>query len=329
MCLYPKLILNKKYQPNKKNKYKPPICEDERLRYVTAACGKCMECRKQKARAWQVRLYEEQKEKKNGIFVTLTFNEESHTKLKNETNNEENELATRAVRLFLERVRKETKKSIRHWLTTEKGHTGTKRIHLHGIIWDDNATELVKKYWKYGFIYIGEYVNEKTINYVVKYITKTDFDNKGFESKVLCSAGIGKNYINGENAKNNKYKGKETKAIYRTQNGTILNLPIYYKNKLYTEEEKEQMWKDRLDEGKVWICGEETDINDYETYNNLLQFYQRREKELNGENEKKWEREKYIRQLKRQQKYKKKYGLQGRQHEETKDQQRSTANRCR
>ena len=47
MCLYPKLILNRKYLPNKKNGGIPPKCPDERLRYVTAACGKCYECRKQ------------------------------------------------------------------------------------------------------------------------------------------------------------------------------------------------------------------------------------------------------------------------------------------
>ena len=48
MCLYPKLIKNKKYLPNKKNNWNPPKCEDYRLLYVTAACGKCLECRKQK-----------------------------------------------------------------------------------------------------------------------------------------------------------------------------------------------------------------------------------------------------------------------------------------
>ena len=50
MCLYPKLIKNRRYVPNKKNGGIPPQCPDERLRYITAACGKCMECRQQKQR---------------------------------------------------------------------------------------------------------------------------------------------------------------------------------------------------------------------------------------------------------------------------------------
>ena len=63
MCLYPKLILNKRYTPTKKNKGVIPPCPDERLKYVTAACGECYECRKQKQRAWVTRMTEELKRK--------------------------------------------------------------------------------------------------------------------------------------------------------------------------------------------------------------------------------------------------------------------------
>ena len=56
MCLYPKLIPNKRYLPTKKNGGVPPVCPDERLRYVTAACGDCYECRKQKQRQWIERI---------------------------------------------------------------------------------------------------------------------------------------------------------------------------------------------------------------------------------------------------------------------------------
>ena len=69
MCLYPKLILNRKYLPNKKNGGIPPKCPDERLRYVTAACGKCYECRKQKARGWLARMENEAKKILNDIEI--------------------------------------------------------------------------------------------------------------------------------------------------------------------------------------------------------------------------------------------------------------------
>ena len=44
MCLYPKLIKNKKYTKNKKNGGVIPVVSDNRALWVTAACGKCFEC---------------------------------------------------------------------------------------------------------------------------------------------------------------------------------------------------------------------------------------------------------------------------------------------
>ena len=73
MCLYPKLIRNKKYLPTKKNNYNPPKTVDPRTVYITAACGKCYECRKQKARGWLVRMEEELRHNPNAIYITLTL----------------------------------------------------------------------------------------------------------------------------------------------------------------------------------------------------------------------------------------------------------------
>ena len=181
MCLYPKIIRNKKYTENKKNGGVIPTVSDERTLYVAAGCGNCIECRKQKAREWQVRLMEDIKEHKNGKFITLTFSDESIKKLSEEiklTGYElDNEIATRATRLFLERWRKKYKKSIRHWLVTELGHNGTENIHMHGIVWTNESMEEVERIWQYGWVWKGKkingkmenYVNNKTINYTIKY----------------------------------------------------------------------------------------------------------------------------------------------------------------
>ena len=50
MCLYPKMILNKKYRPNKKNGGNTPFFNDIRTLYVPIACGVCYECLKKKGR---------------------------------------------------------------------------------------------------------------------------------------------------------------------------------------------------------------------------------------------------------------------------------------
>ena len=123
MCLYPKMIKNPKYLPNKKNNNNPPEITDKRVRYVPIGCGNCIECRKQKKREWQIRMNEEIKHDRTGKVITLT------------SYGIENQIATLATRRFLERWRKKYKKSVKHWLITELGHEGTENIHLHGIIW--------------------------------------------------------------------------------------------------------------------------------------------------------------------------------------------------
>ena len=87
MCLYPKLIPNRRYLPTKKNGGVPPVCPNERLRYVTAACGECYECRKQKQRQWMVRMSEENRQTPNAYFLTLTIDDKSYKQLKQTSSN--------------------------------------------------------------------------------------------------------------------------------------------------------------------------------------------------------------------------------------------------
>ena len=142
MCLYPKLIPNRRYLPTKKNGGVPPVCPDERLRYITAACGDCYECRRQKQRQWIVRMSEENRQTPNAYFLTLTINDESYKKLKQKYNlKDDNEIATKAIRLCLERIRKQTGKSVKHWFITELGHEKTERLHLHGTVYRDWETD--------------------------------------------------------------------------------------------------------------------------------------------------------------------------------------------
>lgn len=287
--------------PTKKNKGVVPPCPDERLRYVTAACGKCYECRKQKGRAWQVRLSEEVRNDPNVIFVTLTISDESWEKIKKTyIQLSDEDCIKKMVRLFLERVRKKTKKSLKHWLTTEKGGTNTERYHLHGLIWGENTETLTRSLWQYGFVFIGTFVNERTVNYITKYITKTDKKHKDFIPSILCSAGIGSGYLNRSDSELNRYRESKTNETYRLRNGVKLNLPIYYRNKLYTDEEREQLFLEKIKKGKVWICGRECNIKDWKTYSQILKEEQIKAKQLHGDSPIDWDIAKYERRLARQ-----------------------------
>ena len=110
---------------------------------------------------------------KNIIFATLTFSEESLKKL--EYNEKEpNKAPQKAISLFRKRWWKKYKTPLKHWLITELGHDNTKRIHLHGIVWTELTEEQFEKEWGYGWIFFGYEVNERTINHIIKYITKRD-----------------------------------------------------------------------------------------------------------------------------------------------------------
>ena len=328
MCLYPKLIKNRKYVANKKNGGVIPAVTDERTLYVPVGCQNCMECRKQKARSWQVRLLEDIKQNRNGKFITLTFSDKSIKDLKEgrDLNGElvsepidlegfelDNEIATRGVRFFLERWRKKYKKSLRHWFVTELGHSGTENIHIHGIVWTDESLTTVESFWQYGFVWKGKeevvkengrcsvkttnYVNERTVNYIIKYVTKVDHHYKTYKSRILTSPGIGRNYtINGD-YKNNKYKGKQTVETYRTRTGHKINMPVYWRNKIYSEQEREQLWLQKLDKEERFVLGQKVSVkNGDKHYMSMLE----RAREINrrigyGDDSEKWNFSEYER----------------------------------
>lgn len=317
MCLYPKLILNRKYIGNKKNGGIAPTPPDPRVLFVPVGCGKCMECKKQRTNNWRIRLMEEIRTAVRAKFVTMTFSEKSLIEIEYNIHKEEreklgkankktdkrvkytkatgyeldNKIATYAVRHFLERYRKKYRTSIKHWLVTELGGNNTERLHIHGIIWtnehEKTENKILTKWtdtkpeiehiWKYGTVnrmqkgWEDNYVNEITVNYIVKYINKTDDKHKLYNPIILTSAGIGKNYINRPDSRANKFKGEDTKTTYSTRQGIKLGLPIYYRNKIYTEKEREQLWINLLNKEERWVDGLRVSIKDgEEDYNEVV-----------------------------------------------------------
>lgn len=298
MCLYPKFIRNKKYLPNKKNNFNPPELKDIRVSKVPVGCGKCIECLKQKARQWQIRLNEEIKVTNYSKFVTLTFSDEYLNNLCKELNlTESNAVATLAVRRFAERWRKRYKKSVRHWLITELGGEHD-RIHLHGILFLENdiEAETIADLWKYGNVYVGAYCNIKTINYIIKYVHKIDTKHKGYQPIVLCSAGLGKTYIEKFRTKmTHTYNGENTIEYYRLSNGAKVNLPIYYRNHLFSEHEREQLWLHRLERAQRYVTGIRIDNIDteegYAKYQRILERAQEQNVKLGfGDDSKEWDK---------------------------------------
>ena len=306
MCLYPRYVKNPKYKPNKKNKGKPPICKDKRLLYVPTKCGNCIECRKEKQREWRVRL-EEELRSNFGYFVTLTISQEDIKDLEEKTGlkweENPNEIATKGLRLFLERCRKDTSKSIKHWCVTELGGEHD-RIHLHGIFFGQKSAELIKKHWKYGFSFIGQYCNSRSVNYMTKYMLKVDIKHPTFKQIVLASSGIGAGYMNRLDYlwQKQNYKRIEV-TTYTFRNGTKMAMPKYYKDKIFTDEEKEVMWINNLNRGILWIYGEKVKANDFPTIRNLRKYWQDYGINIMGDNPQAWNEAKVRRLEEKQRRY--------------------------
>lgn len=285
MCLYPKLVKNPKYKANKKNGGIVPVLDDKRKEWVPVGCQKCIECKKQKASQWRIRLIEDIKINNKGIFVTLTFSDENLIELENDVKKVkdiegyelDNQVAKLAVKRFRERWRKKYKRSIRHWLVTELGGRSTERIHLHGFLWAEDKEEIQKK-WKYGRIDFGyTKLNEKTINYCVKYLHKNDIKHKGYNSIILTSSGIGKNYI--ENKTRIEEQREKKKDYYITKEGYKMKLPIYYRNHIFDEKAREKMWIENIEKKERYVLGVKIDISNRkgeEKYYKVLKEAQRK-----------------------------------------------------
>ena len=305
---------------------------------VPIGYGKCIECRKQKSRQWQARLENEVKVSEKGKFITLTFTNKSIAELAEDVNTEkvvtgvkktyldknnkirkryqyekvviknkitgyelDNKIAKLAVRKFLERWRKKYGKSLRHWVVTELGHSGTEHLHMHGIVWTDESLDELEKIWGYGYVWKGKgeslenYVNEKTVRYLVKYVSKDDHQHKEYNPIVLASPGIGNQFCESYEAKKIKYNEDKTIEYYKTRTGHKIALPIYWRNKLFSEEEREKLWLQKLDKQERWILGERIDISQGENdYYETLEWYRAKNKRLGyGDDSKNWDRIKY------------------------------------
>ena len=317
MCLYPRKMINKKYTATEKNGGIIPelpiighdsegnAVYDERILYVQIPCGQCEECRATKAREWQVRLNEEIKDWKYIYFMTLTFAPKELENLCNKYRLQEcNAVFANALRHALERYRKDHKKSLKHWFITELGHEGTERIHAHGLIFSNEVLEFSDpnenklrtwKYWKYGHVYVGDYVSNRTINYIVKYINKIDKDHKGFIGQILASPGLGKRWLESNYAKDYKYRGKQTFDTYILPNGAEVKLPKYYKNHRYNENEREMIWRNYLDKEVTTISGTNyIDSQSEQNYSSIIKKAQ----EVNkfngfGDDSKEWQKRQY------------------------------------
>ena len=102
--------------------------------------------------------------------------------------------------------------------------------------------------------------------------------------------------------KKHTYKPGETIETYRLRNGSKINLPIYYRNQLFTEEEREALFLDKIEKGIIYVMGQKVHRDDEQYYLQLLNEGRKTEYRLYGYNLQNWEQQKYLSRLRRQKK---------------------------
>lgn len=150
-------------------------------------------------------------------------------------------LDKRPWQLFCKRLRKRLPVgvSLRYYMCGEYG--GKKnRPHYHAIMFNVSATDIAAE-WTLGELHFGE-VNGASIGYTLKYMCKPrripmHRNDDRLPEFSLMSKGLGANYLT--DAMCNWHRADVANRVYvPLQDGQKIAMPRYYKQKLYTIEDK-------------------------------------------------------------------------------------------
>lgn len=197
----------------------------------TFPCGKCLNCRARSRQEWVFRLRMEYAACDFGLFVTLTYNDETLPP---------DGVSVRDCQLFLKRLRKHYKSNtLRYYLCSEYGDH-TERWHYHALLFFKgldrkdmkNIYDTIEAAWSNGFCYFGD-IEEGSIVYVTKYCLKGSFvppgKNDNFRILSKMNGGIGANYIE---LNKDYHLPKLDKPRLVHYQGKTAPMPRYYRNKL-------------------------------------------------------------------------------------------------
>lgn len=217
-------------------------------------CGKCLACRINRRREWTERLLNEEVYSSSATFITLTY-DENHVPIDQNGNMS---VCVSDIQKFLKRLRKRySAYKIRFFINSEYGPE-TGRPHYHGIIFNlpdsiyDGATRIyrngsvsfhtprIESVWQCGNVEAAPAGAERC-SYCAKYF----IDRKSVDdiltpnfSVMSRKPGIGFKYMEAITDKVRHYQS--TSMISHT--GNYVALPLYYKRKIYTEDERKLMF---------------------------------------------------------------------------------------
>lgn len=212
-------------------------------------CGRCMECLHRRSQGWTLRLMQEAKRSSSCAFLTLTYEAVPLSRNGLPT------LLKPDFQDFMKRLRHKTHNKLKYYACGEYG-SETNRPHYHAIIYNMplkfiKDTQVMDETWDRGITHIVP-GNELTMAYVTKYINKRVHDNNKYildedtgemieDDRIrefsLMIKKLGDNFMTKAMTRHLKENLTGTVKI----NGFHTSLPRYYKEKMFTPEERAKL----------------------------------------------------------------------------------------
>lgn len=182
-------------------------------RYMAVPCGKCVGCKLERARNWQIRIMHEARYHKENCMLTLTLADEHLC-----YGHQQATLVKRDLQLFWKRLRKEVKCDVRYFACGEYGSNGS-RPHYHAVLfgydfpdkvvkfrtadYDVYVSESLDRIWGLGHCSIGA-LSPASASYVARYIldkalgSSRKYERLGIEPEFVVMSrrpGIGRRFF--------------------------------------------------------------------------------------------------------------------------------------
>lgn len=199
-------------------------------------CGKCPKCLARRASGWSFRLMQEEKHSYSAHFVTYTYANENLIR----TERNYRTLFPRHLELYWKQYRKSNPlHGIRYFACGEYGDKNM-RPHYHAILFNGVEGEIIR-HWPHGSVFIGT-VTGASVGYCLKYMQKPKKIPQHRNDDRLpefqrFSKGLGKSYLT-EAIRKWHTADLENRMYCNTEDGKKIAMPRYFKNKIYTEEER-------------------------------------------------------------------------------------------
>lgn len=205
---------------------------------VYVPCGKCPECLSRRASGWSFRLMQEERISSSSHFLTLTYDTQ-HVPI---TPAGFMNLDKRDVQLFMKKLRKVHSQKLKYYVVGEYGGKSN-RPHYHMLLFNARV-DLIQPAWDKGAIHYGD-VSHASVGYTLKYMCKPPRipmhrNDDRLREFSLMSKGLGLSYLS-DNMIAWHWDDPQNRMYCNIDNGKKIAMPRYFKNKLYTDEERKEI----------------------------------------------------------------------------------------